>query len=260
MECGGVSGVKTLEPALNIKHSSRTPSPMMTSIINLFQSFNFFSFKLRNYNLEKQNSWPVVLDCFIRCTQSSGQWVYVQKFICTYPLKIEHIHLSAPCSMFTHIYLLSALHIHTHPHPFHEHLCLICFKSAVIIFFPFQTGSCHPVERKSRRCWKYLFCFAEPDFTPRQGHQHSAFVTAELQQASLVCGGEVGEAVWALLGGAGGGARGRLKSFHPLLALPCGHEQEWVSETEKKTGRRSVWMQVWGCDRVKTRGKEIKQS
>lgn len=73
---------------------------------------------------------------------------------------------------------------------------------------------------------KYLFCFAEPDFTPHQGHQHSAFVTAELQQASLVCGREVGKAVGALLGAAGGGARGRLKRFHPLLALPCGHVHE----------------------------------
>lgn len=91
---------------------------------------------------------------------------------------------------------------------------------------PFPTGSCHSVERKSQRCWKYLFCFAEPDFTPRQGHQHSAFVTAELQQAPLVCGGGAREAVGALLGAAGGGARGRLKSFHPLLALPCGHMHE----------------------------------
>lgn len=79
------------------------------------------------------------------------------------------------------------------------------------------------MERKSRRRWQYLFCFAESDFTPRQGHQHSAFVTAELQQASPVCRGVVGETVGALLGSAGGEVCGRLKSFHPLLALPCGH-------------------------------------
>lgn len=89
------------------------------------------------------------------------------------------------------------------------------------------------MERKSRRCWKYLFCFAEPDFTPRQGHQHSAFVTAEFQQASLVCRGVVGEAVGALLGAADGGLRGRLKSFHPLLALPCGHVNKTATETER---------------------------
>lgn len=88
------------------------------------------------------------------------------------------------------------------------------------------------MERKSRRCWKYLFCFAESDFTPRQGHQHSAFVTTELQQAVLVCRGAVREAVGALLGTANGGLRGRLKSFHPLLTLPCGHVHK--TKTEKK--------------------------
>lgn len=70
---------------------------------------------------------------------------------------------------------------------------------------------------------KYLFCFAEPDFAPRQGHQHSAFVAAELQQAQLVCRGGAGEAVGGLLGAADGGWRGRLKRFYPLLLLPCGH-------------------------------------
>lgn len=114
--------------------------------------------------------------------------------------------------------------------------------------FFFQTGSCHPVERKSQWCWKYLFCFAEPDFTPRQGHQHSAFVTAQLQQASFVCGGGVGEAVGGLLGAAGGGARGRLKSFHPLLTLPCGHVREWKTETEKR-GTRWMRIQIWVCKR-----------
>lgn len=33
----------------------------------------------------------------------------------------------------------------------------------------------------------------------------------------------MGETVGALLGSAGGEVCGRLKSFHPLLALPCGH-------------------------------------
>lgn len=111
------------------------------------------------------------------------------------------------------------------------------------------------MERKSRQCWKYLFCFAEPDFTPRQGHQHSAFVTAELQQASLVCGGGAGEAVGALLGAAGGGARGRLKSFHPLLALPCGHVHEWEAETEKRRWcmRIQVGERQWKRERKKSR-------
>lgn len=79
------------------------------------------------------------------------------------------------------------------------------------------------MERKSRRQWQYLFCFAESDFTPRQGHQHSAFVTAELQQALPVCRAVVGESVGALLGSASGEVCGCLKSFHPLLALPCEH-------------------------------------
>lgn len=81
---------------------------------------------------------------------------------------------------------------------------------------------------------KYLFCFAEPDFAPRQGHQHSAFVAAELQQAQLVCRGEVGEAVGrgGLLGATDGGWRGRLKRFYPLLLLPCGHT--WKTGTEEK--------------------------
>lgn len=138
----------------------------------------------------------------------------------------------------THIYLLFALHIHGHLYIFHAHLhlCLIGFKKTADIIFLFQTGSCHPMERKSRRCWKYLFCFAEPDFTPRQGHQHSAFVTAELQQASLVCRGVVGEAVGALLETADGGLRGRLKSFHPLLALPCGHVHKTETEKKKRVG------------------------
>lgn len=110
------------------------------------------------------------------------------------------------------------------------------------------------MERKSRRCWKYLFCFAEPDFTPRQGHQHSAFVTAELQQASLVCRGAVGEAVGALLGNADRGVRGRLKSFHPLLALPCGHVYKSETETEGKKKRG-----LDGACGVKAREIEIKK-
>lgn len=135
-------------------------------------------------------------------------------------------------------------------------------SKAVIIIFPFQTGSCRSVERKSRRFWKYLFCFAEPDFTPRQGHQHSAFVTAELQQASLVCGGGAREAVGALLGAAGGGARGRLKSFHPLLAFPCRHVHKWEAGTEKKKkkrGRRRIWIQVWVCEGGWKQKKETKK-
>lgn len=80
---------------------------------------------------------------------------------------------------------------------------------------------------------KYLFCFAEPDFAPRQGHQHSAFVAAELQQAQLVCRGEVGEAVGGLLGAADGGWRGRLKRFYPLLLLPCG--RTWRREQRKSS-------------------------
>lgn len=144
-------------------------------------------------------------------------------------------HLGEPCRFPTHRYLLCALQIHGHLWIFDEYLCLICFKNAGSTIFLFQTGSCHPMERKSRRCWKYLFCFAESDFTPRQGHQHSAFVTAELQQALLVCRGVVREAVGALLGTENGRLRRRLKSFHPLLTLPCGHmqnrEEGWVVHT-----------------------------
>lgn len=95
------------------------------------------------------------------------------------------------------------------------------------------------MERKSRRRWQYLFCFAESDFTPRQGHQHSAFVTAELQQASPVCRAVVGETVGALLGSAGGEVCGRLKSFHPLLALPCGHVR-----TAERRGKEGYVMHV----------------
>lgn len=84
---------------------------------------------------------------------------------------------------------------------------------------------------------KYLFCFAEPDFAPRQGHQHSAFVAAELQQAQLVCRGEAGEAVGGLLGAADGGRRGRLKRFYPLLLLPCGHT--WRREQSEQLGGTS---------------------
>lgn len=124
-----------------------------------------------------------------------------------------------------------------------------------ILSFLFQTGSCHPMERKSRRCWQYLFCFAEPDFTPRQGHQHSAFVTAELQQASLVCRGVVGEAVGALLGSAGGGGCGRLKSFHPLLALPCGHVHK--AGTERRRVGWWMWIKMW--KRLKVRDMEFKK-
>lgn len=124
-----------------------------------------------------------------------------------------------------------------------------------ILSFLFQTGSCHPMERKSRRCWQYLFCFAEPDFTPRQGHQHSAFVTTELQQASLVCRGVVGEAVGALLGSAGGGACGRLKSFHPLLALPCGHVHK--AGTERRRVGWWMWIKMW--KRLKVRDMEFKK-
>lgn len=83
----------------------------------------------------------------------------------------------------------------------------------------------------------YLFCFTEPDFTSRQGHQHSAFVTAEIQQASPVCGGGVEKAVGGLLGAAGLGLRGRLKSFHPLLTLPCGHVNERETEADRKGNR-----------------------
>lgn len=82
---------------------------------------------------------------------------------------------------------------------------------------------------------KYLFCFAEPDFAPRQGRQHSAFVAAQLQQAQLVCrGGAGGEAVGGLPGAADGGLRGGLKRFHPLLPLPCGH-------TRRREEKKSRW-------------------
>lgn len=80
---------------------------------------------------------------------------------------------------------------------------------------------------------EYLFCFAEPDFAPRQGHQHSAFVAAELQQAQLVCRGGAGEAVGGLMGAADGGTRGRLKSFYPLLLLPCGHQRDGNREERR---------------------------
>lgn len=157
-----------------------------------------------------------------------------QAWACTHH-EYRTIYLSEPRGSSRHIYLFSALHIHGHFCVSHEHLQLwfICFKKTANITLLFQTGSRHPMERKSRRCWKYLFCFAEPDFTPRQGHQHSAFVTTELQRASLVCRGVVGEAVGALLGAADGELRGRLKSFHPLLALPCGHVNKSETETER---------------------------
>lgn len=97
---------------------------------------------------------------------------------------------------------------------------------------------------------KYLFCFAEPDFAPRQGHQHSAFVAAELQQAQLVCRGGVGEAVGGLLGAADGGLRGRLKRFYPLLPLPCGHTRR---REERKAGR--WWVRIQEGKR-KSRGEK----
>lgn len=166
------------------------------------------------------------------CDRALGQRGYKQSFqraqcISVYPKAISS----------KYIYFVHITHSRAFPHlppllQIGSHLPLLKTKKQ-------KTGSCHSVERKSRRCWKYLFCFAEPDFTPRQGHQHSAFVTAELQQASLVCGGGVREGAGALLGAAGGGARGRLKSFHPLLALPCGHVHEWETDTREK-GRQMV--------------------
>lgn len=99
------------------------------------------------------------------------------------------------------------------PTPPHTHVALLPFSNR-------KLSSCR---EEVPAVLKYLFCFAEPDFAPRQGRQHSAFVAAELQQAQLVCRGEVGEAVGGLLGAADGGWRGRLKRFYPLLLLPCGH-------------------------------------
>lgn len=58
------------------------------------------------------------------------------------------------------------------------------------------------------------------------------------------------KAVGALLGAAGGGAHGRLKSFHPLLALPCGHVHELEKKRRKKGSRWWIRTRV----RIKTRG------
>lgn len=44
----------------------------------------------------------------------------------------------------------------------------------------------------------------------------------------------MGKGVGALLGAAGGGLRGRLKSFNPLLALPYGHVHECETDTKHK--------------------------
>lgn len=92
-----------------------------------------------------------------------------------------------------------------------------------VALLPFSNRKLSSCREEVPAVIKYLFCFAEPDFAPRQGHQNFAFVAAELQQAPLVCRGEVGEAVGGLLGAADGGWRGRLKRFYPLLLLPCGH-------------------------------------
>lgn len=102
-----------------------------------------------------------------------------------------------------------------------------------VALLPFSNRKLSSCREEVPAVIKYLFCFAEPDFAPRQGRQHSAFVAAELQQAQLVCRGEVGEAVGGLLGAADGGWRGRLKRFYPLLLLPCGHA--WRREQSKSS-------------------------